>query len=140
MTVILEWVSQHKPFYNLKLTGNKCDDSCIPHLCNLVNDTKIAILYLGFTDLNDQIALNLFESLNGNSNLSALYLNSNHGISETAGSIILEVVDKTVLHTVDLDGTKVPRDAREAINKKLNIPIEKREIPLRSNTKSANKR
>ena len=75
----------------------------------------------------------------GNTTLKELYLNENKGITDASVPHLIEMVNKSCIIDINIWNASISDEKQQEIKEALSIPIEEREIPIKSNTKSAAK-
>lgn len=132
---------------NIYLDSNRIDDSCLNDLGEFIQSSEsIERIYIGnatismdeniITDKGIEI---LSESLIGNLTMKEINLKDNKGITDKSLDNLIDMATKSRLHTIYLEGTLLSYKSRNEIDSLLQIAVEKRDIPLRSKTKSAAK-
>lgn len=81
----------------------------------------------------------LSEYLIGNTVLKELRVNGNRLITDKSVPHMMDIAKKSCINCIDLLGTSISKENQRHILVALKIPIEQREIPIKSNTKSATK-
>lgn len=125
---------------NLNLSYNQLDDECMKHLGEYLHyNEHIETIRLGYNYATDKGVEILSEYLIGNIALRQLYLNGSKGITDASVPHLIEMVNKSCITNIALWGTSISEDKNQEIYEAESIPIEQREIPIKSNTKSAAK-
>ena len=124
----------------LNLSRNQIDDECMKKMGEFVNDNEyLEGLFLSNNKISNKGVEILSNHLIGNVVLKSLYLGSNNDITDTSVPYLLETVKLSNITSIYLADTSITRVKNLEIQNALQVPIEEREIPLRSNTKSAAK-
>ncbi len=124
----------------LDLSSNQIDDECMKRLGEYVQDNEhFEVLSISYNMLTDNGIEILSEYLIGNTALKELDLNNNEGIVDASVPYIIEITMKSCITTIYLEDTSISGEKQQEIKELLKIPIEEREIPIKSNTKSAAK-
>lgn len=121
-------------------TGNQIDDICMKSLGEYIQDNQHLVrLDFGNNRLADKGIETLSYYLIGNTKLTQLELYMNQCITDLSGPILIQIVRGTCIKQLNLWDTSVNREYREQIDKLLLAPVEQRELPIKSNSKSAAK-
>ena len=124
----------------LILSHNKIDDECMKQLGEYLQDNEhLEKLDISFNKMTDKGIEVLSEYWIGNITLKELYLNFNKLITDVSVPHFVEIVKQSCIVKTDLLGTSISEEKHQEIGKVLRIAIEQREIPIKSNTKSAAK-
>ena len=124
----------------LYLSHNQIDDECMKQLGEYLQDKEhIEILELGDTKITDKGVEILSEYLIGNITLKELLLHGNKGITDASVPYLVEMINKSCIVRINLYETSISEEKKQKIEEALSIPIDQREIPIKSNTKSAAK-
>ncbi len=125
----------------LYLLNNEIDDECMKQLGEYVQDNEhLERLILGHNNkVTDKGIEMISEYLIGNTKLKKLYLNYNEGITDKSVPYLIEIAKKSCITEIDIRYTPISFEKQEEIEELLKIPNEEREIPIKSNTKSAAK-
>lgn len=81
----------------------------------------------------------LSEHLVGNTTLKVLDLTMNYSITNASVPYIIEIAKKSCVIDMCIRNTKIEDDKIKEVETFVNIPIDQREIPVKSNSKSAAK-
>ncbi len=79
------------------------------------------------------------EDLIGNTKLKVLDLNRNSGITDASVPYLIEIAKKSCITEIGLRDTLISYAKKQEVEELLKIPIDEREVPIKSNTKSAAK-
>lgn len=124
----------------LFLNSNLLDDECMNMLGEFIEYSEtieeIAISSNKITDKGIEI---LSEYLIGNISLKTLYISGNEEITDKSLPYLIDIVKKTSIISIDIYSTSVSEESKTEIDKLVEIPIDEREIPIRSSSKSATK-
>ncbi len=124
----------------LNLYDNEINDKCMKQLGEYVQDNEhLEILNIRNSKVTDKGIEILSEYLIGNTKLNELYLRENKGITEKSVPYLIEIVKKSCITKIDIQYTSMSFGKQQEIKELLEIPIEEREIPIKSNAKSAAK-
>lgn len=82
----------------------------------------------------------LTEYLIGNTKLRSIEFPFNQDITDASVPYLIEIAKNSLITTLHIENTRIWSDYRVEIKKYLSIPIDKREICIKSKTKSAAKR
>lgn len=121
------------------LAANPIDDECMKSVGEFVQDNQyLKRLCIGSNITDNGIKI-LSEYLFGNIVLQNLSLNINAAITNNSGPFLIEMVQKSAITEIEVLGTSIGAETKQEIQVACNTDVEKREIPVRSNTKSAAK-
>lgn len=124
----------------LNINNNQLNDECMNHLGEFVQENlHLEVLNLSSNLITDDGIEILTDHLIGNVKLNNLKLNYNKGITEKSTACLSQTIKKSHVINLETWSTSIPTDASKEFEKFLKIPIDEREIPLQSNTKSASK-
>ncbi len=125
---------------SLHLSYNEIDDECMKQLGEYMQDNKyLEQIWLFENKVSDKGIEILSEYLIGNIKLKQLYLMHNIGITDKSVPYLMEIAMRSCIARLDLWRTSISIAKQQEIKELLKIPIEEREIPIKSNTKSAAK-
>lgn len=96
-------------------------------------------LEMGWNRFDDQSIEMLADHLIGNTTLKSLGIREHNGITEKSRPLLIEIAKKTNLIEIDLDFTGLGYGDTMDIKELLCVPLDKRDIPIYSNSKSAAK-
>ncbi len=125
---------------NLYLFGNLIDDECMKQFGEYVQDNQhLVMLDINWSIITDKGIEIISEYLFGNIKLKVLNLGGNKGITNISAPYLIEIAKKSCITKIDLWNTSISEEKEQEIEELLEVPIEQREIPIKSNTKSAAK-
>ncbi len=125
---------------DLNLSYNEIDDECMKQLGEYVQDNQhLKILRLVKNKVTDKGIEIISEYLIGNTKLKELGLYGNMGITDESVPYFREIAKKSCIIRMNISGSSKSRGKQQEIEELLKIPIDEREIPIKSNTKSAAK-
>ena len=125
---------------DLNLSYNQIDDECMKQLGEYVqNNEHLEKLEIGSNKLTDKRIEILSEYLNGNTTLKELYLRNNNGITDVSVPYLIEIAKKSCITRLFIGNTSISQEKQQEIDEALSISIDEREVPIKSNTKSAAK-
>lgn len=90
-------------------------------------------------EITDEHIKVLSEYLIGNTKLKSIQFYWNHQISNESIPYFIEIAKKSHIENIIFLMVPISDDKKQELQKYLSIPIDNREIPLKSNTKSAAK-
>lgn len=109
-------------------------------LCEYVQDNQhLEHLDISNALMDDTAVEMLSVHLIGNTNMKKLILTGNSQITDASFSNLTEIAKRTCISEIGLERTSLSRANRQKINVLLEVPIDQRELPLISNSKSAAK-
>lgn len=124
----------------LFLDDNLLDDECMNMLGEFIEYSEtietIRFLKNKITDKGIEI---LSEYLIGNISLKTLNISGNKGITDKSLPYLIDIAKKTSITSINLFLTSLSKESQTEINKLVIIPIDEREIPIKSSSKSAAK-
>lgn len=125
----------------IQLDQNKIDDESLVHLGEFIEESKhIEIVKMSScNNITDNGVEILANSVIGNTTLNEIRLDSAGGITNKSVSVIVDMIKKSKITKFSVAFGAMDMNVQEQIEEALLIPIEKREIPIKSNTKSAAK-
>ncbi len=124
----------------LNLSWNEIDDECMKQVGEYMQDNEyLNKLWLFNNKITDKGIEMISEYLIGNTILKELEIYNNKGITDVSIPYLIEITNKSCITNAFLWGTSISTKKQEEIAEFLKIPIEQREIPIKSNTKSAAK-
>lgn len=122
------------------LTGNLLDDDCLENLGEFVQSNKMMESFnIGYNRITDKGMEIITEFVIGNTSLQFIGLEGNEDITEKSMNNIIEIAKKTHITSLYIYDTQISDQSIDDIRGFLSIPVEQREIPLQSKTKSAAK-
>jgi len=127
----------------INLSENNLDDECMETLGLLIESkNSIKYLFLKKNKLTDKGIETLSHYITGDTSLSILDISGNDGITDNSYECLTNIVKHSNIENLDLNQTKCSKENINSIKKLSIIPIENREIPLKTikNVKSASKR
>ncbi len=124
----------------LNLSWNQIDDECMKQFGEYVQDNDhLEKLRLSNNRITDKGIEIISEYLIGNTKLKELNLRGNKGITDESVPYLIEIAKKSCITQIDIRSRSISEEKRQEIEELLEIPIKQREIPIKSNTKSAAK-
>ncbi len=124
----------------LNLSNNEIGDECMKQLGEYVQDNEhLERLILGYTQITDKGIEAFSEYLVGNTKLKVLDLSDNKEITDASVPDLIEIAKKSCITKIDIRYTSISEEKQQEIEVLLEMPIDEREIPIKSNTKSAAK-
>lgn len=128
------------PVLVLRLYQNYIDDKCAKHLCEYLQENEhLEKLWLGLNKITDNTIKLLSENVVGNTSLKELSLIGNKAITDASTPYLIEVIKNSCITQIDLDTTSISKNYLKEIATALEIPIEQRNVSIKSNSKSAAK-
>lgn len=124
----------------IDISRNQLDDDSMTSLGEYIEENQhLEKLILKENIITDKGIASLAEHLVGNTTLKILDFTNNRDISNESGLILLDVAKKSCLNEILFFYTSITDDIKSRIEEALKIPIDQREIPIISNSKSAAK-
>ena len=122
------------------LDSNLLDDECMNMLGEFIQYSetieKITISRNIITDKGIEI---LSEHLIGNITLKTLDISGNEGITDKSLPYLIDIAKKTSVTSMYIFNATLSKENQEELKKLVKIPIDEREIPIKSKSKSAAK-
>lgn len=125
---------------NLNLSYNQLDNECMKHLGEYIEDNRhLKILNLNSNKIKVKGIEILNEHLIGNTVMKELHLSFNGGLTIASAPFLIEIAKRSHITTMHLEETSMSKKSLKEIKELLSIPIDQREIPIKSASKSATK-
>ncbi len=125
----------------INASGNPINDECMASLGEyILCSLEISDVWLGMTHITDKGVETLSEYLTGNDTVNRLLLANNLRISDASFPYLVEIAKTSTIGVISLSRTSMSEDNQQEIYRLLTIPIEQRETPIKSLSKSATKR
>lgn len=119
----------------LNLSYNPLDDECMKQLGEYIQDNEhLKTLRLEDNKITDDGVKILSEYLIGDTALKELDLSWNRRITDASFPHLIEMANKSCITNINIWNASISYARRQEIDKALSIPIEQREIPIKSNT------
>lgn len=130
----------------LDLSGNRIDDSSMDMLGEFLSTTQtLNYLSIGseynfsFYEITDHGVEVGLRSLIGNISLTDLCIGGHLRITNKSSIFFYDLVSKSGIKKFYLEGTSVSEEVKQEIDDLLQVPVEERDIPVVSSSKSAAK-
>lgn len=143
-------MEQDIPLQILDLRLNPLTDECLKSLGEFIQRSEtIKFVDIGNSDESDTDAISqisdvgieiLTNCIVGNTSLDHLSISGLQNVSETSIPHLTEMAKKTCITKLSIWPTALNDDIQNAIHEAFKTSIEKRDVPIKSNTKSASKR
>lgn len=125
---------------HLNLYGNQLDDECMQSLGEFVDSNGyLEALDIGYTNITDKGIGILSEFLIGNTTLKKLNISSCYNILDGSFPYFEKIAKYSCVTDIHLFSKQFSFRVRAELTRLFATPIEQREIPIKSNTKSASK-
>lgn len=119
---------------------NQIDDECMKQVGEFIQDNEyLEYLSVSYNQITDKGVKILSEYLIGNVTLKGLNLSANLGITDASFPYLIEVAKKSSIKDISLWITSVSLAKKKEIEEIQRLPVDQREIPIKSSTKSAAK-
>jgi len=135
--------SNNKNIIKINMNNNKLDDDCFEKLGELIKKNEnIRHIDFGYNCITDRGIEELSEYVVGNTSIETICLCGNSGITDNSFAMIKNMINSSIVSSLDIGYTEISEDIAGEISELLKIPIEKRKIPLITigNVKSASKK
>ena len=105
------------------------------------NSRTIKNINIGYNRITDKGIEILLPYLIGNVTIDKIDIFGNKGITDESVPLLKEIIQKSNIKDIDINGTSITKEGKEEIKTSLKIPIDEKEIPLITigNVKSAAK-
>lgn len=124
----------------LDLSWNPLKDEFIKSLGEYLQDNEnLERLVLTGDQITDNAICILSDCIAGNTRLKELSLDWNRGITDASIPYILEIAKRSSVTKLDTLYTSIADEKRQEVDNAIKLPNEQREIPIKSNAKSAAK-
>lgn len=124
----------------INLYGNELDDTCMESVGEYIEQNQeIESIWVGDNRISDKGIELLSDYLIGNYTFVSLSAQANRNITNQSMPNFLDMASKSAIKEIDIFATSVSEENQAEIQKLLDIPIDKRDIPIKSKTKSAAK-
>lgn len=124
----------------LDLNHNPLHDDSMLSLGELIQNSDILeSLSLANTQITDVGVKTLIEHLVGNTTLKYLELHSNPGITNASVQHLSKLLQSSSIDLLAVFQTSIGERGKTLLEKLCSEPLDKREIPISSNSKSASK-
>lgn len=135
--ILLDTLTQsNAAIIQLFLGYNEIDDGCMKQLGEFIQDNPYLVkLNMQFNKISDKGIKILSEYLIGNDKLADLDFSGNRSISNSSSAILLDVLKKSAIKNMLLTDTQMTSEIIFELHAASLIPIDKREVPIKSNTK-----
>lgn len=122
----------------ITLSNDQLNSECMDQLGEyLQNDDSLEYLDIAYNNITDKDVETLSEYLVGNSTLKDIILKRNEDISDRSSPFLAKIAKTTCVIKIDLTWTAISQAIYSNINNLLAIPIDQRELPIKSKAKSA---
>lgn len=124
----------------INLSFNQIDDECFNSLGELIRDRQsLNDINLSGNKISDRGLEILLGYMIGNITFNSIDVSFNKKISDQSLPNLSEMATKSCLMKLALNDTSIPKDKQIETTNLLKVPIEDRQIPIQSPTKSAAK-
>ena len=135
--------SKNENIIKIYMNSNKLDDNCIEKLGELIRQNrKVTHINIRYNDISDKGIEKLSEYIVGNVSIKSIDLYGNWNMTDASCNVIKHMVKSSFISSIGLNSESITGKNKIEIEELLQIPIEKREIPLITfqDVKSASKR
>lgn len=124
----------------LNLSSIKMDNKCINLIGEYIQDNEyLEELLISDNKISDQGIEMLSEYIIGNTTLKELNIARSRGITNASIPYLVGIVRNSCIIRINVEGTLIETQSIHKMRITLAIPISEREIPIKSNSKSAAK-
>lgn len=125
---------------SISLASNLLDNDCMPTLGEfLFNNPNMLSVNVNSNSIGDNGIEILSSYLLGNTTLSGLNFYGNRNITNNSLPFLIDIAEKSCVKHLLISRTLISEENKLHIYKLLDVPIDKRELPIISKTKSAAK-
>jgi len=135
--------SKNENIIKIYIYSNNLDDNFIESLGELIKKNKnITHIDFSYNDITDKGIEKLSEYIIGNGSINYINLYGNWKLTDASSEVIKHMIKTSSILSIDLPDSNISEQNLDEIKELLEIPIEKREIPLITfeDVKSASKR
>lgn len=124
----------------ISLNRNKLGDEFLEDLGRLINTSQtVQSLGLTDTDITDNGVDVLVRYLAGSETFNHLSLDDNKSITNKSYYNLVEIAKASVVQTISVYGTSLSSEEKKELHELSKLPVNQRDITIKSNTKSAAK-
>lgn len=124
----------------IDIQRNQLDDDCMASLGEYLQESPfVEELNIAYNHITDKGIEVLAEYIIGNTALNFLDFQGNREITEDSVSFFVDIATKSCITRLGMNFTSILDENKEEIEELLHVPVEQRDIPIHSNTKSAAK-
>lgn len=125
---------------SLNLGANQLDDDCMAALGEFIdNNPYLEVLKVDYNKVTDKGMYILSPFLIGNTKLKQIALHENSYLTDACLPYVSDMARTSCLTEIMLFATAMSYESQSHVRTLLSIPIDDREVPIKSNTKSAAK-
>lgn len=124
----------------LDLFHNEIDDEIVTHLGEYLLDSEYLVeLNIDNSKITDKGIEKLSEYIIGNITLKSLSLNQIHSITDASAPYLAQIAKQSCITSINISQTYISEEKKNEIGELFKLPLDQRDIPIKSNTKSAAK-
>lgn len=162
VTKLFDNIADLKNLNSIDVSGNDYDDDCFSSVANFIENspsTQLALTFDGYDNVSwgweeedieyfresgkgihvtDKAVEILHRVLIGNTTVQQIILSRRFGITEASVPLLKEIAQQSAAY-IDLTWTSIPEHNFNELEELFALPIEQREIPISSISKSASK-
>lgn len=129
------------PITILNLERNKINDDMMDMLCDFIIEIQsIEHIILSWCEITSTGVDKLSYAIIGNDSVKQIELIGNRNIDAASSKSLFEIAKSSCVTTLKITHTMVAALIETELNNLLSVPVDKREIAVKSSTKSAAKR
>lgn len=138
--LLIEGLLNCKSLMTLSLSQCSIQDSAIQYIGELIiSNPSLKDLELSRNPISKAGMEILSQYMVGNTSLSSIDLSGNQKLSPDSIPLLIDIAEKSCILEINILSTPVPFQDRDNLFKALEVPIDKRDIPVFSSSKSAAK-
>lgn len=138
--LILQTVKQLNMVTKLNFQKNLLDDGVIVTLGDIISCClKIEKVSIASNQITDNGIEQLVDYVRGNTTMKELSLKENKLITDASIQDLSDMIQRSGITKLSILSTSISVEQRKEVERLLSIPIEKRDITIKSNAKSAAK-
>lgn len=134
-----ESLKDHESVKDINFRGNSLNDECMDALGDLIYcNPSINRVDISHNSIGNNGLATLVNYLIGNTSLTHLNI-CKLAANSASTPLLLDLLAQSHIKKIILDGLMIPYNEISEIRRKMDVPIEERELPILSKTKSAAK-
>lgn len=142
MKLLLDTLKECKSIVStLGLYGSSLyNDQCMAYIGEFIQfGQHLQTLFVNDNNITDKGIETLSDFIIGNTTLKTLWLSGNHEITDLSAPFIVEMIKGSHISAISTWNLRFSYENIQLIQKALAVAVDQREVPVKSNTKSAAK-